>query len=89
MESKTTRRFRELLAELPDGIRQRAHESYSLFRENLSHPGLRFKKAHSTKPIFSARITLDYRAVGVIHGDTIVWFWIGKHSDYERLIERL
>lgn len=89
MDSKTTRRFRELLAILPDEVSARANEAYLLFSTNPNHPSLRFKKVHSTKPIYSARISLDYRVVGILNGDLIVWFWIGNHADYERLLANI
>jgi hypothetical protein len=41
------------------------------------------------KPIFSARIGLDWRAVCVRTGDTALWYFIGSHADYERLIKSL
>jgi hypothetical protein len=63
MKSRTTARFREMLAALPEEVRRQAREAYMLFRDNPSHPGLRFKKVHPKLPIFSARISLSYRAV--------------------------
>jgi hypothetical protein len=35
------------------------------------------------------RIDLDWRAVGVMKDGTMVWFWIGSHSAYERLLAGL
>jgi len=29
---------------------------------------------------------LGYRALGVLEGSTVIWFWIGLHADYDRLI---
>lgn len=53
------------------------------------HPSLHFKKVHSSRPIYSARISLGYRALAVRKDDVLVWFWIGSHSDYEELLSRL
>jgi hypothetical protein len=53
------------------------------------HPSLRFKKVHATLPIYSVRIDRAYRAVGVLNGDTVVWFWIGSHANYEALLRAL
>lgn len=50
------------------------------------HPGLRFKPVHATRPIYSIRVGIHFRALGIVAGDEIVWFWIGSHDDYERLI---
>ena len=53
---------------------------------NNHHPGLHFKQIHYTKQIFSVRIGFSYRALGIIENDTIIWFWIGSHEDYNNLI---
>ena len=89
MNSRTTRQFRELLAALPANVRRQAREAYRLFRQDPSHPGLRFKKVHDDPPIYSARVGIAYRAAGVLDGDTVVWFWIGSHADYDKLLARL
>ena len=89
MTSKTTQRFRQMLAALPAEIQAQVRESYRLFQQNPRHPSLRFKKVHTTEPIYSARITIDYRAVGVVDSEEIVWFWIGPHGDYDKLLDRL
>jgi hypothetical protein len=34
-------------------------------------------------------VGLGWRAVGVRDGDTMVWFWIGSHADYDRLLSEL
>jgi hypothetical protein len=45
------------------------------------------KKVHTAEPIYSVRISRDYRALGVqAAADEIVWFWIGSHADYERIL---
>ena len=44
---------------------------------------------HSTRPIYSVRIGLGYRALGVREADEIVWFWIGSHADYDQLLSDL
>jgi hypothetical protein len=87
--SRTTRRFRELLAALPESVRRQARRAYHLFRTDPNHPGLRFKQVHPTPPTYSVRVGIGYRAVGVRDGDVIVWFWIGTHADYDGLVARL
>jgi len=87
--SKTTGPFRAALAALPPEIRQQAREAYTLFKQNPHHPSLRFRQVHPTEPVFSARITRGYRAVGIREGDTIIWFWIGSHAGYARVLSRL
>ena len=90
MNSHTNRRFRELLAALPEYVQQQADDAYALFQQNPSHPGLRFKQIDSGPPsIYSARVGIGYRAVGALRGDTVVWFWIGSHADYDQLLKQL
>ena len=89
MKSHTTERFRKMLQQLAEQTRRRAKEAYKLFKQNPYHPSLRFKQIHPTRPIYSVRISLDFRAVGTRAEDEIVWFWIGSHTDYDKLIARL
>lgn len=89
MKSHTTQSFRNALSQLPVAIQKRSRAAYRRFLSNPQHPGLQFKKVHSIKPVYSARISDDYRALGVLDNDTIIWFWIGNHKDYERLLKQL
>ena len=89
MKSHTTERFRKLFAALPESVREQAREAYRFFRDNPQHPGLQFKRVHTSRPVYSARVNIDYRVLGVREGDEIVWFWIGSHDDYEKLLARL
>jgi len=88
VKSRTTRRFRQDLESLPSEARRRAQEAYRLFANDPSHPSLRFKKVHPSEPIYSVRITRQYRALGLWEGDQLIWFWIGSHEDYERLLQQ-
>jgi hypothetical protein len=89
MRSFTSAGFRKLYQELPEEIRRQAREAYRFFSDNPNHPGLQFKKVHSTKPIYSARVNVDYRVLGIRDRDEIVWFWIGSHAEYTKLLPRL
>jgi hypothetical protein len=64
-------------------VRELADKSFVLLKQNPSHRSLHFK------PIgryWSARIGLHYRALGVSAPDGILWFWMGSHTEYERII---
>lgn len=82
MNSHTTRSFREAFRALPPDVQQRAREAYRLWCENPNLPGLRFKRVGDK---VSVRIGRNYRALGILQGDT-VWYWIGKHDEYDRII---
>ena len=89
MISHTTERFRSALRALPEPVRRQARQAYERFREDPRHPGLHFKQVHSARQIYSARVSLEYRALGVREGDEITWFWIGSHAEYDALVARL
>jgi hypothetical protein len=78
-----------MFSQLSPVLQQQARDAYRLFQSNPNHPSLRFRQVHPTLPVYSARINIDYRAVGVRDGNTISWFWIGNHQEYERLLTRL
>ena len=86
MNSHTTEAFRRLYRQLPIDVQQAARKAYRLWRANPYHPSLRFKRVHPADPIYSVRIALAWRAVGIRDGDTVIWYWIGSHSDYDRLL---
>lgn len=67
----------------PD-VKQRARKAYRLWTQNPFHPSLRFKCINAAEGIWSVRITLAYRALGLLGDDTVTWFWVGNHAEYER-----
>lgn len=83
MKSSTTASFRRSLQELPPRIRKLARKNFLLWLRDARHPSLQFKKAGH---YWSARVGLEYRALAKIEGDKVMWFWIGSHGEYERLI---
>ncbi len=86
MQSRTTRQFWRLFRDLPAEVQRDAQRAYRLFQANAAHPGLQFKKLEGEADIYSARIGLDYRALAVVKKDRVVWYWIGSHADYDRLV---
>jgi hypothetical protein len=89
VKSETTRKFRELFSRAPQPLQEKIGDAHVLWMENPGHPSLRFKKVHDHLPIYSARIDLDWRAVGLLQNDTMIWFWVGPHDEYERLLKQL
>ena len=62
-----------------------ADQSYALLKTNPTHPSLHLKKVDK---YWSIRASGTYRALGLPVEDGILWFWIGTHAEYERLIEK-
>ena len=89
MRSRATPRFWAAYHDLPPEIQKAAQKAYRLFREDPGHPSLQFKKVHHHEPIYAVRVTLGYRAVGLLERDQIIWFWTGDHAESDRLLPRL
>jgi len=89
MKSQINDDFLRAYRKLPKDVREQARKAYRLFRENPQHPSLNFKLVHPNQPIYSARISRGYRTIGIRSDDTIVWFWIGSHADYDQLLNPL
>jgi hypothetical protein len=86
VRSVTTEQFRRLYAKAPKERQLRIRRAYKLWTVDPNHPSLRFKKVHNKLPIYSVRVDLDWRAVGALRDDTVVWFWVGSHQHYEEFL---
>jgi len=86
MKSFTSRRFGYAFAALPAEVQKQARRAYQLFKADPSHPGLNFKKVDDQDNIYSVRVGLGHRALGRLDGSEIVWFWIGPHAEYDKLL---
>jgi hypothetical protein len=67
----------------PKEIQRQADKGFALLKENPRHPSLQFEKKGRG---WSARVSRGYRALAKERPEGIVWFWIGSHDEYERLI---
>lgn len=85
MNHFATPAFWKCYRSLPDPIQKLADKSFALLSENPRHPSLHLK---SVGRYWSARVSLDYRVLAVRDGDDLVWFWIGLHGEYDRLIDK-
>lgn len=83
MKHEATARFWRAYELLPTEVQQLADKNYALWRQNPLHPSLHFKKVGR---FWSARVGLQHRALAVEDDEVIVWFWIGRHDEYDRLI---
>jgi hypothetical protein len=89
VNSRITADFLACYARLPTSVRAQARRAYRLWRANPSHPGVQFKRIHATEPVYSARVGLGWRSLGLLEGGTVTWFWIGSHAEYDALIARM
>jgi hypothetical protein len=69
--------------QLPDAVRELADKNFALLQADPHHPSVRFKRVGA---FWSARVGLHYRALARFRPEGVVWFWIGHHTEYERLL---
>ncbi|OED36474.1 hypothetical protein AB833_28130 [Chromatiales bacterium (ex Bugula neritina AB1)] len=69
---------------LPARIQDLADKNYQLLKANPKHPSLHFKKVG---PYWSVRVGLQNRALAVESDGDMVWFWVGSHAAYDKLIK--
>jgi len=89
VKSSVTKAFRKKLDGLPASVQEQAAKAYALWRSDPYHNSLQFKRVSQRQPIYSARVSLDYRVLGLLENDHIYWFWIGAHAEYNELLQRL
>ena len=77
--------FWDSYRELPANIRKMADESYDRLKTNPWHPSLHFKQIGRFR---SVRVGLHYRALAVEIPEGLVWFWIGTHDQYQKMIKK-
>lgn len=65
-------------------MKRQARKAYRLWHSNPFHTSLHFKCINRKESVWSVRITLGIRVIGIMEKDTVTWFWIGNHNDYDR-----
>ena len=69
---------------LPAEVQALADRAFALLKSDPHHPSLHFKKVLSFRSI---RVGIHHRALGVEVRGGILWFWIGNHAEYDRLVK--
>jgi hypothetical protein len=69
---------------LPTSVRELANKNFELLKANPNHPSLHLKKGGK---YWSVRVGRKYRALAVEIEEGLLWFWIGTHAEYDKLIE--
>lgn len=77
-------RFWKAYNTLPSQVQKLADDSFALLKANPQHPSLHLKQVGR---FWSARVGIHYRVLGVLRGEDLVWFWIGPHGGYDRLVK--
>ena len=76
--------FWECYRKLSRDVQELADKNFKLLKENPGHPSLHLKKVGR---YWSARVGIKYRTVAVEVEEGLVWFWIGTHAEYDKLIQ--
>ncbi len=69
---------------LPKEVRSLADANFELLKRDSKHPSLHLKKV---RRFWSVRVGRKHRALAVQRDSDLVWFWIGNHAQYDRLIK--
>ena len=83
------RGFSFLLSAATPEYQRESSQNYRLWRENPNHPSLQFKRVHPREPIYSVRVGIGWRALSLWEDEAVYWFWIGCHTEYDRLLNQL
>lgn len=75
--------FWELYEKLPAAIQELADKNFELLKADPKHPSLHLKKAGK---YWSARVGMKYRTLGVEIDEGMLWFWIGTHAEYDKML---
>ena len=84
MRSKASTDFWRCLERLPTRVQELARQKYALWRRFPRHPSLHFKELRPG--LWSLRISRGYRALAWREDQEYLWFWIGTHAEYDRII---
>jgi hypothetical protein len=76
-------KFWDYYRSLPLDVQRLADRCYNLLKRDPRHPSLQLKKVGR---FWSVRVGIHYRAIALQEGEDLVWFWIGHHSEYDKLI---
>lgn len=60
-----------------------ADKNFALLRADPRHPSLRLRPVGA---FWSARVGRHYRALARPRAEGLVWFWVGHHAEYDRLL---
>lgn len=75
--------FWELYEGLPASNQALAKKNFKLLKTDPNHPSLHLKKVDN---YWSVRVGIKYRALGIGVNEGILWFWIGTHAEYDKII---
>ena len=94
-KNRRLRSFREQYDALPEPVKALAVKTFRMFLVNAQHPAL---SCHELKPTrrgrhiaesYAVYLSMKYRAIYFVSGDTNVWYWIGTHAEYDHFTGKI
>ena len=80
---RTAPRFWRHFEQLPESVQRVARQNFERLQEDPRHPSLHFGRVGN---YWSVRVGRGYRALAIQDGDDFIWFWVGGHDEYMRII---
>lgn len=87
MRSLAPAEFWSHYTRLPVPIQVLARRTFAIFKRDPFHPSLHFKPVAGD--VWSVRVGRNYHALARRRPDAWLWFWIGSHEDYNKLLRRV
>ena len=89
MASHRTLAFDKLYAKLDSTVQVLAEAAYEQYRRDPRLVRYAFKGRRKGVPVYGARLNENWRALAVEKDGETYWFWIGIHTDYDRILKGL
>jgi len=68
---------------LPESVQNLADKNFELLKNNPFHPSLHLKKIGKYRTV---HIGLYYLVIAVEVSNGLLWFWIGPHDEYDKIL---
>ncbi len=87
MKSSALPEFWDCLEKLPPPVQKITRKNFKLWQGSPTLKALEFKKIKGD--LWSVRAGSGFRALATFDDGRYLWFWIGTHDKYERLLRQL
>ena len=87
MKSSALPEFWACFNRLPPPVQKIARKNFRLWQKEPTLKSLGFKRIKND--LWSVRAGSGFRALATFEDGRYLWFWIGSHDDYERLLREL
>jgi hypothetical protein len=87
VKSSALPEFWTCFEQLPPKVQRVARKNFLLWQKQPGLKSLGFKRIKHD--LWSVRAGSGFRALATFDDGRYLWFWIGPHDEYERLLRRL